>query len=69
MKAADQNTLASSFVVLVILFASVVMAPGGSRGHNAHIAHKAPPIAASGAQATASPRTIAGRTRPTSPAK
>jgi hypothetical protein len=69
MKAAEQNTLASSFVVLIILFASVVMAPDGSRGHDAHIAHKAPSIAASGARATASPGTIADRTRLTSPAK
>src|SRR5271163_2908978 len=31
MKAANQNTLASSFVVLVILFTGMVMAAGGPR--------------------------------------
>jgi hypothetical protein len=69
MKAADQNTLASSFVVLVILFASLVMAPSGSGGHDSHIANKAPSITALGVQAAASSRTTAGRTRPTSPAE
>jgi len=71
MKAADRNPLASTFVVLVILFAGMVMAAGGRRTPASPIGDvkTAPAESHPSIKSAASFRKTAERPRPTAPEK